>query len=355
MGKKVKWQWQGDDKEWVDYVQRVADKLEEARESKTKVRVDSQRFVDLKALLQCRYDQSGRKRPVRRVEEGDSDDEEAEKIFEGSIFFLLGDTFSCSREKLVSAIDEGGGLVAWGFHKRVTHVITDKKQIEGGGFSHIQKESAKHGIPILSDQFVLSSKSKKTLLPTSSFLLVSSQTKQSNKDSDNENKTNGVKRKNSKGNKDDDDDDKMDTSDTEEQKTKKPPLKKQKSNADDDDTAALYDALDAQLQKGNEMKGKMVVREHVFDMAVVNRKGDELNGTCEWPTLDNTITKWKGSVVNNHELEINEFEAMEGDGVELPNKYKGRAIKKNGGVVIVGIVKDPHGEESPFEISLPSH
>ena len=66
---------------------------------------------------------------------------------------------------------------AWsrgGFHKRVTHVITDKKQIEGGGFSHIQKESAKYGIPILSEQFVLSSKAKSTLLDTSSFLLVSS-------------------------------------------------------------------------------------------------------------------------------------------------------------------------------------
>ena len=127
--KSVKWQWQGDDKEWVDYAQRVCDKLEEARESKSKVRVDSQRFVDLKTMLQvrsllsyiehstnvfapthlqnqkCRYDQSGRKRAVRRVEEdSDAEDNEAEKIFEGNIFFLLGDTFSCSREKLISAI-----------------------------------------------------------------------------------------------------------------------------------------------------------------------------------------------------------------------------------------------------------
>jgi len=124
----VKWQWQGDDKEWVDYVQRVADKLEDARESKEKVRVDSQRYVDLKAMLQvtsisqhvdsprlyihrtdcasqkCRYDQSGRKRPVRRVEEDDGSDDEVEQIFEGNIFFLLGDSFSCSRAKLVNTI-----------------------------------------------------------------------------------------------------------------------------------------------------------------------------------------------------------------------------------------------------------
>jgi len=57
----------------------------------------------------------------------------------------------------------------------------------------------------------------------------------------------------------------------------------------------------------------------VFDLAVISRKGDDLNGTCEWPTLDNTITKWKGSITNNQLVEITEFEAMEGDGVELPN------------------------------------
>ena len=77
--------------------------------------------------------------------------------------------------------------------------------------------------------------------------------------------------------------------------------------------------MDSKLEKGSELKGKMVVREHTFDMAVNSRKGEDLNGICEWPTLDNTITKWKGSIINNHEIEITEFEAMEGDGVELPN------------------------------------
>jgi hypothetical protein len=62
-------------------------------------------------------------------------------------------------------------LVAWGFHRKVTHVICNAK--ESSAILHqlgfIAKEAAKNKVPVLSDDFVPTSLSKNSLQPLSDF------------------------------------------------------------------------------------------------------------------------------------------------------------------------------------------
>ena len=63
----ARWQWRADDG-WCDYAAPVAARLEAARRSGTaRVDIDSERFVDVPALLQRRKDDPSKRREVRRV------------------------------------------------------------------------------------------------------------------------------------------------------------------------------------------------------------------------------------------------------------------------------------------------
>jgi hypothetical protein len=113
------------------------------------------------------------------------------------------------------------------------------------------------------------------------------------------------------------------------------------------------------LSKFQEAKSKGIVgvlfQGHPFEMTI-GVKGKEKNkfeGTMEWPTLDNTITKFRGKLESATELSINEYEAIEGDGVEVPNNYSGKLSLAGSTTKVLGFATDPHGEKSKFEISFP--
>jgi hypothetical protein len=60
------WSWQSD-KGWEKYSATISAALEAAKQKgETEVRVDSQRFVDLKQMVQKRYDNKNKMRPVKR-------------------------------------------------------------------------------------------------------------------------------------------------------------------------------------------------------------------------------------------------------------------------------------------------
>ena len=60
------WQWRADDG-WKDYAPAVCERVEEAwRQKKDRVDIDTERFVDLKMLLQRRKDDPSKRREVRR-------------------------------------------------------------------------------------------------------------------------------------------------------------------------------------------------------------------------------------------------------------------------------------------------
>lgn len=321
-GGGVSWLWLGDDKTtWNEYNSRISEKIEEAHKAgKTKVRVDTQRFVDLQDMVQRRYDLSGKDRPVKRVVSSSA--ATSGNLFEGLIFFLLG-SFSTPKEKLSASIDSEGGLIAWGFHKRVTHVICNPAESSSvmKHLAHIAKEAKKHDIPVLSEDFISASISKRKLLDVDDFT-VSIQ-----KDKNGEgNGSKATKRKLSS-----------------DEPSQDQPAKKSKVS---DEEVAEY--LSDKFEKNDTVKGS-VFQGHPFELAITTRKEDKLEGIIEWPTLDNTITKWRGKIEGSS-ISIEEFETMEGDGVEVPNNYVGKFSSGK----IVGMATDPHGETSRFEITLPS-
>jgi hypothetical protein len=112
--------------------------------------------------------------------------------------------------------------------------------------------------------------------------------------------------------------------------------------------SSTQEYLSDKFGKNDTVKGS-VFQGHPFELAITTRKEDKLEGIIEWPTLDNTITKWRGKIEGSS-ISIEEFETMEGDGVEVPNNYVGKFSSGK----IVGMATDPHGETSRFEITLPS-
>jgi len=55
----------------------------------------------------------------------------------------------------------------------------------------------------------------------------------------------------------------------------------------------------------------------------------DLMGTILWPTVDNTRTKFKGELLADGSLKLEEFQLVEGDGVEIPVEYDGKIAGNN--------------------------
>lgn len=62
-----RWYWQQDDSSWVEYDRQKASEIEDAfAAGKRRVRIDSERFIDLPNLLQRRFDDESKRRLVKR-------------------------------------------------------------------------------------------------------------------------------------------------------------------------------------------------------------------------------------------------------------------------------------------------
>lgn len=60
-------------------------------------------------------------------------------------------------------------------------------------------------------------------------------------------------------------------------------------------------------------------------MQVNERKGSEISGILHWPTLQNSKTRFRGTVEGNR-ISFTEYELTEGGGIALPVIYGGQII-----------------------------
>ena len=82
-----------------------------------------------------------------------------------------------------------------------------------------------------------------------------------------------------------------------------------------------------------------------FELVVQSVKDDKFTGYIFWPTLGKTKTKVSGKI-NGSNVTFEETDFMEGDGVELNNKYTG-VLSASG---LGGTLTDNLGLEGHFEL-----
>jgi len=75
---EVRWYWMSDNG-WLPFKEQINQQLETGvKKGKKFIRIDAERYVDVKKKFQARYDDPGRSRAVKRVE-GNLDEEEIQK------------------------------------------------------------------------------------------------------------------------------------------------------------------------------------------------------------------------------------------------------------------------------------
>lgn len=84
-----------------------------------------------------------------------------------------------------------------------------------------------------------------------------------------------------------------------------------------------------------------------FELVVQSVSGDKFNGYVYWPTLGKTKTKVSGKI-SGTTVTFEETDFMEGDGVELNNKYTGTLSAAG----LSGKLADNLGLEGHFELKL---
>lgn len=110
------WMWYSDSG-WVPFSDALNDEIEKGyKAKKDRVKVDDQRFVDLKQLLQRRYDDENKCRMVKR---------EIKPSFDGCVVALSG-PFSKAESDVIRLISDNGGLVAQFITPKVSMVICSK-------------------------------------------------------------------------------------------------------------------------------------------------------------------------------------------------------------------------------------
>jgi len=178
----VRWEWKGDDNQWITFSQQQMEILEKSFKNKERrAKIDDQRFVDLKLFLQVRYDDKSKQREVQRVkapniivEDSDATDEsdhEAEilpklvnvqkkpaqipDLFEESLFYILGK----KQDQIVDQIESSGGIVLEIINSRVTHVICENSNFleDERYFLELQEIEKYDHILIVSPDFVKNS------------------------------------------------------------------------------------------------------------------------------------------------------------------------------------------------------
>jgi hypothetical protein len=99
-----KWSWRTDQGTWVAYADDMNEKLDDAMHAGINdVKVDSQRFIDLGAMCQRRYDDPGRLRPIMR---------DSKPPYSKLVIYFAGAADSTTIEEITKKVDAGEGLVS---------------------------------------------------------------------------------------------------------------------------------------------------------------------------------------------------------------------------------------------------
>jgi len=117
-GSLIQWQWKSDDS-WVDYDDETNYYLELAHQrGELEIGVDGHRLVDFKHMMQRRFDDRKKRRPVQRL---------AQIGFKRKLIRLRGPFDEDQYEHFLSEIAGSGGLVASNVCKAIDVVVVNSK------------------------------------------------------------------------------------------------------------------------------------------------------------------------------------------------------------------------------------
>jgi len=90
-----------------------------------------------------------------------------------------------------------------------------------------------------------------------------------------------------------------------------------------------------------------------MDIITISDLGKKINGTIQWPTLNNATTKFKG-LVEGDTIRFEEYEAITGeDEVQIPSNYVGK-LTNDGNTLKGKIVTDADNSDSDSDTDSPT-
>jgi len=359
----VKWWWKADDK-WTEYKAELQPRLEMEYQRGTKrIKVDDERFIDTSLTLaqiksnfltiedakdselvgiQRRFDDESKRRLVKRT---------VTKYLKGVTCVILSEDEEFYDVARI-VIETYGGSVKTSITKRIKLVVCNANEIDH--FSDSVNQAHKNNVPVVTEQYLIDCMKLNKKLETDNYLVKS-------KESD--------KRKR--------DDEQISNDDT-----NLPPAKKAKtvestttteenqSNNNRNSQVAASDPRTTEtttkvttvtnrqacdlLRSGSTWMGVCSYEEEqqYFPclLTVISVNGNVVEGTIDWPTINNAKTKVKGTITGD-EVEFTEYEIIAGgeDSVEMPVTYNG----KISGSTITGVVKETaSGISGRFNLKL---
>jgi len=208
-------------------------------------------------------------------------------------------------------INDAGGVIGRVINKKVTIVVCSNPTDHPEDI----KKAEQLKIPVVRETFIVDSVAKITRLKPEDYLPVSTSTTSTNASKDDDGDTNGSA------------------------------AKKQKL-----DPVVVDNSI---ISSNSEWMGVCIAKDsstYPFVLHITTRTDNNIEGTINWPTLGDTLTKIRGSITND-DLKFEEYEATRGeDNVELPQNYSGKFT----GSAVSGSLTDTQGESSSFKLNLVS-
>jgi len=313
----AKWYWK-DDSDWKEYEKKLAKKLEKSFRAKEKeCKVDDSRFVDVENMLQRRYDDKMKRRAVKR---------EVVECFKKEIFYLMG-KFSRKEDEIKDDIELSGGIVSSTLTKKVTHIVTVKKNV--GDFPTEMENADKWSIPVVTEEFIADSIDECKKLDEKDYIVKKKRKKDEKEDEEDEGK--GKKKA-----KTDDAPTSSDTATTSTSTSSAPAINTDK--VDDSMLVANTKWMGVATQKDDHF---------LFGIDIISRVDNKIQAIMSWPTLDNGQTKARGEITGK-QFVLDEYEIIKGNDCVVPNKYTGIIAPE--GNKVAGKFKDSTGENGTFKI-----
>eukprot|EP01132_Coremiostelium_polycephalum_P007749 gene7749-9533_t len=324
MNVKYQWYWL-DNNTWVPYAQNQSDMFESEHSKGSKsIKVDKDRFIDLSLKhsdivsnftsvtdpdligIQRRYDDHMKRRAVKRSKL-QSD------FFKSKLFIFYSTSEKKKTKEITDAIKLFGGTVTDQFSKKVDYCIVKPKDLKDSfvEFNQVIAKVENLGIIPVESTFIDTCVSSSKVVDHTTFVV----------------------------------------------KQKLPPVVTQPTpvstvaavptattSTTTSTTAIIGDS--SFLVQGSEWTGVCSGDgDHFpFKMSIDSVVGDQVNGVVSWFTLNDSKTKFKGTIKSDHTFDFQEYEVIQGkDDVEVPNDYTSLVS----GETITGKVGD-----STFKIKL---
>ncbi|KAF2068272.1 hypothetical protein CYY_010401 [Polysphondylium violaceum] len=321
------WYWL-DDKVWIPYSDSQADIFEQQHQSGVKkIKVDKDRFLDLSLThaeivknfvnvndpdliaIQRRYDDHMKRRAVKRVKKVNLN------FFDGYVFYYYARQKSNSSvsSPLTNTINTFGGKVTERLTKKVDFMIvrTVDEKDDLLTFNSIIEKAEKSGVTVVRETYISDCVVAKDAIDTSVYIVsqkpvpipapIIQQFQQQAAAATTNNNT---------------------TTSTPSSSATNTPTKASTTSTTTGNPSLVPNA--SYLIKDSQWMGVFTTDEkehYTFVFTVDDVQGDKLEGTMSWPTLNDSLTKYRGTIKGT-QFDFEEYEIVRGeDDVEVPNNY----------------------------------